>query len=658
MKNPRHQLVLVGFLCQGWSWDNYVLPLCYALLWLLCLQVARHKLRVGPAAEGVALLVGCAGSWLLSHATGRSAHFFIGHGLALVQAVRLLRPLTRREKLTSLLIALFHLSAACTFVLDLRFPLVLAAALALIPKALLELEAESFPAPVAALGATPGAPSPPPHRYRLRLPAVFYLVVVAVMVVFFLVFPRAFLRTFMPGARTGLGEPTTMLETVLDPARSALAQSRQVLFHIEGERVGYLRCLSLTEFDGTQWKAPPRAALRFIPYAPWERLGLYVHRRVRVKNAAFLGRVLPVDGPVVFLVGRFFGRPMINAHGGIQTDSMWNTANNVYDYWIDPRAKPEALLRAQTLAYTRHPPVSPRLRAWLEERVAGVTNQYEQARRLESHLRDNFTYVLGAPELSRLNPTEDFLFNQKQGHCERFASALTLLLRLQGIPSRIVLGYVPTSRNLFSGGYNVRFKDAHAWTEGWFPDRGWEQFDATPRATTPPESWSPRDLMDDLDFAFSTYVVNFDAPTQSQILSVSVQTLAQAPAWLREHWQLLLVLTVALLFLFAWRRGRFTPAARTKPAVIRPKTVVLAEHYYGQMLRALARQGFSRPAHWTPYEFARELARQAAPFLAEVQRVTALFCAARYGNRPLTPSELTEIEQALQRLKKSGRGAA
>jgi hypothetical protein len=650
MKNARHQLILLGFLCQGLSWDDYLAPLAYGLLWLFCLQVARPRLRLGAGAEGVALVLGCAAALALSRVFGRSAHFFIGHGLVLVQAIRLVRPLTRREQVTSLFIALFHVGAACTFLLDMRFVLVLAGALALIPKALLELEAESFPGPLTTPGPAAAAPAAAGLR-ALRLPRSFYLGIGAVMTVFFLVFPRTFLRTPMTGSRSGPGDPTTMMDSVLDPARSGLAQSRQVLLHIEGEGIGYLRCLSLTEFDGVRWTAPSRAALRFFNYVPWDKLDAYSHRRVRVKNAALLGGVLPVDGEVVFLTGRFFGRPMVNAHGGMRVDASWNTANNVYDFWIDPRPQPQPLPRALQLAYTRFPAPSVRLQAWLEQRVGNATNRFDQARRIEAYLRDRFTYRLGAPELSRLNPTEDFLFNQKEGHCERFASALTYLLRIQGIPSRVVLGYVPNSRNLFSGGYNIRFKDAHAWTEAWFPEHGWVRFDATPRGRLPPETWSPRDLMDDLDFAFSTYVVNFDAPAQNQLLTASIQAVAQVPGWVRDHLELLLVVLVAVLFATSWGRRQVARARGKKPVAARPKTIVLAEHYYGQMLQALARRGFPRPAHQTPFEFAQALARQSGPFLQDVEYVTGLFCAARYGNRVLTPAEVADIQSALRRVR-------
>jgi hypothetical protein len=369
---------------------------------------------------------------------------------------------------------------------------------------------------------------------------------------------------------------------------------------------------------------------------------------VRVKNALVLGRVLPTDGRVVAVQGRFFTRPMANVHGGIQADFVWNTANNVYEYWVDPQPKPEPLLGAQARACTACPAASARLRAWLDQVLAGATNSLAQARRLEGYLRDNFTYQLGAPELNRLHPTEDFLLNQRTGHCERFASALACLLRLQGIPSRVVIGYVASSRNLLSGGYNVRFKDAHAWTEAWFPERGWVQLDATPRGTLPPDRWSLLDLAADLDFAWASYVVSFDTPTQTWLLTASLKAASQIPGWAQRHWEVGLALGVSCLLLgLTWRlRGRATRTSAAAPS-LRQQTIEQAEHYYGQMLRLLGRQGIHRAAHQTPLEFVEALAQQSFPALAEARLVTGLFCAMRYGNRPVTGAQHAQLHQAL-----------
>jgi hypothetical protein len=74
---------------------------------------------------------------------------------------------------------------------------------------------------------------------------------------------------------------------------------------------------------------------------------------------------------------------------------------------------------------------------------------------------------------------DDFLFQSRLGFCEQIASALTIMLRSQGVPARLATGYVPGERDRVSGVWNVRSSDAHAWVEVWFPLTGWQPFDPT-----------------------------------------------------------------------------------------------------------------------------------------------------------------------------------
>ena len=63
-----------------------------------------------------------------------------------------------------------------------------------------------------------------------------------------------------------------------------------------------------------------------------DELDSYPIRRVRVKNVNFLGRVLPVDGMPVAMHGKFFSKPLMNTQGAIECVSIWNSANNYYEY--------------------------------------------------------------------------------------------------------------------------------------------------------------------------------------------------------------------------------------------------------------------------------------------------------------------------------------
>src|SRR5262249_6947460 len=108
------------------------------------------------------------------------------------------------------------------------------------------------------------------------------------------------------------------------------------------------------------------------------------------------------------------------------------------------------------------------------------------ARALTAYLATSgdYTYTL---ELKRtdltIDPVLDFLQEVRDGHCERFAGALALMLRTQGIPARVVRGF-RGAESASEGVYVVYQKDAHAWVEALVPGAGggleWIPLDATP----------------------------------------------------------------------------------------------------------------------------------------------------------------------------------
>jgi len=100
------------------------------------------------------------------------------------------------------------------------------------------------------------------------------------------------------------------------------------------------------------------------------------------------------------------------------------------------------------------------------------------ATRLTEKLRRECTYTLDLTGASRTRDgIEDFLFYLKRGHCEYFASALTVMCRHLNVPARLATGFHT------DGGSVVRERNAHAWTEVYVPSRGWVIFDATPAAS-------------------------------------------------------------------------------------------------------------------------------------------------------------------------------
>jgi transglutaminase-like putative cysteine protease len=113
--------------------------------------------------------------------------------------------------------------------------------------------------------------------------------------------------------------------------------------------------------------------------------------------------------------------------------------------------------------------------------TAGASTEYDAVKRIQNHLLGHYRYNEHVP--SRDYPLEAFLFRDREGYCQQFSGAMGLMLRMMGIPSRVVSGFAPGSYNRSTGEYRVRDLDAHSWVEVYFPGIGWVTFDPTPPAT-------------------------------------------------------------------------------------------------------------------------------------------------------------------------------
>ena len=115
--------------------------------------------------------------------------------------------------------------------------------------------------------------------------------------------------------------------------------------------------------------------------------------------------------------------------------------------------------------------------------AAGASSNYEVATRITRYLRSNYTYDRQVP-LTRY-PLESFLFSQRRGYCQQFSGAMTLMLRMDGIPARVGVGFRPVARGEHADTWSARTVDAHAWVEVFLSGIGWVTFDPTPPTSTP-----------------------------------------------------------------------------------------------------------------------------------------------------------------------------
>jgi transglutaminase-like putative cysteine protease len=117
-----------------------------------------------------------------------------------------------------------------------------------------------------------------------------------------------------------------------------------------------------------------------------------------------------------------------------------------------------------------------------QQLAEGARTPDEYVQRVLGHLgSDQFMYSETPPPEAKT--LDGFLFDAKQGYCQQFSGAMALLLRMGGVPARVVTGFSTGATDTKTGEYVVRDFDAHSWVEAYYPGWGWITFDPTPGAS-------------------------------------------------------------------------------------------------------------------------------------------------------------------------------
>jgi hypothetical protein len=128
------------------------------------------------------------------------------------------------------------------------------------------------------------------------------------------------------------------------------------------------------------------------------------------------------------------------------------------------------------------PTIDARVVALARRLAAGAHTEWDVVTRVEQYLLGGgrFRYTTRVPQPGP-RPLVDFLLRTHAGYCQHFAGAAALLLRLAGVPARVVVGFA-TGVETAPGQYTVRDLDAHEWIEVYFQGYGWVPFNPTPAA--------------------------------------------------------------------------------------------------------------------------------------------------------------------------------
>lgn len=386
------------------------------------------------------------------------------------------------------------------------------------------------------------------------------------------------------------------------------------------------------------------------------------------------------DGPRAWLPlldGTFYWEP--NRRERV---NMWRYIQS-YAPTADPDASPSFRFAQpgfdQSLALIRLNPV-PRVKEYADEVVdrlhrsgelpADVRDegtglprpQYRDlvARKLSAHLATTsdlrYTTELRRDKTS-VDPIEDFLFHSKAGHCERFATALALMLRSQGIPAVFVLGF-RGCEHVGGGRYVVMQEHAHAWVEALVPvpgqpgrdsfllDYHWRTLDPTPAGgeTVEEESgwWGRTNAT--VGTWFREYVTDYTPEQRQKALSQFVSALTNP--------SVLVGIAVVVLFAFGLRT-----ALRRRARQVAPPAPAAPTRWFGELAALLAEHGIVPAPGATAREFAEAAAaalreRPGCAAAAEVPLAWAdAYYQDRFGGVPPTPARLAELEAGLAALR-------
>jgi protein-glutamine gamma-glutamyltransferase len=320
-------------------------------------------------------------------------------------------------------------------------------------------------------------------------------------------------------------------------------------------------------------------------------------------------------------------------------------------------------------AASRKPPrVSPEVQALVDEWKTKGAGEKQLIGAALAYFRENgFSYSL-EPGIYDGEEMDEFLFRRRVGFCEHYAGTFAALMRIAGIPSRVVLGYHGGEYNAFSGYVGVRQSDAHAWCEVWMKGVGWQRIDPTSaiapdrigtglqtylqtqaaaadggNRTAEASRWRTllpqmRMLWDSLAYQWDLRVLNFDEEHQRAFLA-----LIGIGNW-RWNELLLAIGIIALLVLAAlafWLR---------RPRGLRRDR---AGAWFARFLRKMAAAGVPREPWEGPRAFAERAAQVHPDHAARIREIGAIYSDLRYGKDPPRLRELSRAVRALPRLRPS-----
>lgn len=483
---------------------------------------------------------------------------------------------------------------------------------------------------------------PPGWRLALRDTGKLLVAGLPMALLLFVLFPRLAGPLW---ALTAPAQGVTGMTDRLEPGSvSQLSQSKATAFRVTFAAVEppppadrYWRGPVFWDTDGRGWSATAPSGLQRDAPSPGSTWEQQVTLEPSNQHWLFaLDRALaPPPGAVLSRDGQLLTKTALNS----RRDYVVVSSASAGETRLTPSERQRALAYPPALA-------TPRMRALVADWQADGTDAGGVVQAALRHFREQpFVYTLYPPPLPG-NAVDGFLFDTRRGFCEHYAASFTVLMRLAGIPTRVVGGYQGGEWNPVGEHLVVRQADAHAWAEVWLEDH-WQRVDPTAavaperierpidaaaaqegRPATfagPPPGWLAtlwREggwLVDSMELGWQRWVVGYTDRTQAGLLArlglagLTGYKLALAAV---------MAAGLGMLPLWWWlrRQGRHHEDA----------TVRVYRQWQAKLLAA----GLVVSPSMTPSALRRQAIECFPDQAAAIKRIVALYLVQRYGAKP------------------------
>lgn len=482
-------------------------------------------------------------------------------------------------------------------------------------------------------------------RISIRKPVVVIsLMTLVATVVIFVLLPRTSQRFFGKSHYRGI-RTVGFSERVSFGSIGNVKLDPTVVMRIEiaGDGISpfYWRGIALDHFDGISWRDSDRSQIR-IRKEGGEFVIFPYDGNEAVEQKIYME---PMDSDVIFGLAEISGIKsesyflMADENLGL---SIPRKSGRRITYTVFSIIRDSELVPRQPQRYLQIPDGFERIVQLAGDVTRGMRDNGRKALAIEQYLKQNYTYSLNVrPSPEGINPIEDFLFTTRRGFCEHYATAMVMMLRGIGIPSRIVNGFLGGDRNEYGGYIIVKQSDAHSWVEALINGR-WKRFDPTPPAPPLLTPGIAAFLFDSLQYGWSRYVIGFSFIDQREIMSriLSAISLPRIPSFPVPEIVSIIVPVAAIAalvsaILFAIRKVRFR---RYDPVTKK----------YIQLRKILGRRGMAITPDLTPGDLRKRI--EILPVRNEMEAFLDLYELHRFGRKKMGQDQMTVYASLLKKI--------